>query len=45
MTSHTMDEDRDPLVLTTNSSKSPEKKANMLSPSGRSISDIFGKVR
>jgi hypothetical protein len=40
LASHTLDEDREPLF------KSPEKKLpTMLSPSGRSISDIFGKVR
>jgi hypothetical protein len=40
LASHTLDEDREPLF------KSPEKKLPaMLSPSGRSISDIFGKVR
>lgn len=39
LASSTQDEDREPLSVL----KSPEKKS-IISPSGRSISDIFGKV-
>ena len=54
LSSYTLDEDREPLRTVTagkdkaakdKESSSPEKKsAGLLSPSGRSISDIFGKV-
>lgn len=46
LASHTLDEDREPLVPASGAAgfKSPEKKQHILSPSGRSISDIFGKV-